>query len=105
MSKAPATKTDIIDCLVERTGTPKASATQILNVILSFISEALKQEQAVSLVGFGTFLTKDRPARTGRNPRTGKPIPIAAARIPVFRASKGLKDTVNCEATLAQESA
>ncbi|HBC01329.1 MAG TPA: DNA-binding protein HU, partial [Pseudomonas sp.] len=56
---------------------------------------ALKAGDSVVLVGFGTFAVKERAARTGRNPQTGKPINIAAAKIPGFKAGKALKDAVN----------
>jgi DNA-binding protein HU-beta len=59
------------------------------------ITSSLKAGNSVSLVGFGSFNVKDRPARTGRNPQTGAPIQIAAARVPSFKAGKALKDSVN----------
>jgi len=59
------------------------------------IAASLKSGNSVSLVGFGSFNVKDRPARTGRNPQTGAPIQIAAARVPSFKAGKALKDAVN----------
>ena len=57
--------------------------------------EAIKKGDQVVLVGFGTFSVKDRAARTGRNPQTGQPIQIAAAKIPSFKAGKALKDALN----------
>ena len=58
------------------------------------ITESLKAGDKVALVGFGTFDVKDRPERTGKNPRTGEPVAIAATRVPTFKAGKGLKDAV-----------
>jgi DNA-binding protein HU-beta len=59
------------------------------------VTESLKQGDSVSLVGFGTFSIKERAARTGRNPQTGQPIEISAAKVPSFKAGKALKDSVN----------
>ncbi|MFT6909921.1 MAG: DNA-binding protein HU-beta, partial [Oleiphilaceae bacterium] len=59
------------------------------------VTNALKSGDQVTLIGFGTFSVKDRAARTGRNPQTGAEIQIAAAKIPSFKAGKGLKDAVN----------
>ncbi len=63
--------------------------------LIDAIAGALKAGDSVVLVGFGTFAVKERAARTGRNPQTGKPINIAAAKIPGFKAGKALKDAVN----------
>jgi len=59
------------------------------------ITDSLKKGESVSLVGFGTFAIKERAARTGRNPQTGQPIEISAAKVPSFKAGKALKDAVN----------
>ncbi len=59
------------------------------------VTESLKKGDTVSLVGFGTFSVKERAARTGRNPQTGEPIQISAAKVPTFKAGKALKDSVN----------
>jgi DNA-binding protein HU-beta len=66
-----------------------------LDALVDSVADALKKGDQVVLVGFGTFSVKDRAARTGRNPQTGEPIQIAAARIPSFKAGKALKDAVN----------
>ena len=63
--------------------------------MVASITESLQKGDDVALVGFGTFTVRDRAARTGRNPQTGKEIQIAAAKVPAFRAGKGLKDAVN----------
>lgn len=73
----------------------KADAARALDATLASVSEALEQGDTVTLVGFGSFYVGDRAARTGRNPRTGKNIKIKAAKVPKFRAGKGLKDSVN----------
>ncbi len=59
------------------------------------IAGALKKGDQVSLVGFGTFVVRERAARAGRNPKTGETIEIAASKVPTFKAGKGLKDAVN----------
>nr|WP_221200428.1 HU family DNA-binding protein [Litorivivens lipolytica] len=74
---------------------PKAAAGRALDAVVDSITDALKKDDSVSLVGFGTFSVKERAARTGRNPQTGEPINIAAAKIPSFKAGKALKDAVN----------
>ena len=74
---------------------PKAAATRALDAMLETITDSLKQSEQVVLPGFGTFASKDRPPRTGRNPKTGEPIQIAASRVASFKAGKGLKDALN----------
>ncbi|OSM00342.1 putative histone-like protein [Magnetofaba australis IT-1] len=73
----------------------KAAATAAVDAVVASITEALKSGDAVSLIGFGTFSVSERAARTGRNPRTGKEIKIAAAKLPKFKPGKGLKDAVD----------
>jgi len=72
----------------------KKEAVAVVDAILTAIKKALKKGDAVTLVGFGTFDVRKRKARTGRNPQTGKAIKIAAKKVPVFKAGKGLKDAV-----------
>jgi DNA-binding protein HU-beta len=88
-------KSELIDAIAESADLSKASATRALDAALDGIVEALKSGDQVVLIGFGTFSVKDRAARTGRNPQTGAPIEIAAAKIPGFKAGKALKDAVN----------
>lgn len=88
-------KQELIDAVAESADLPKASATRALEAVIDSITDALKKGDSVSLVGFGSFTVKDRPARTGRNPQTGATINIAAARVPAFKAGKALKDSVN----------
>ncbi|MCL1861058.1 MAG: HU family DNA-binding protein [Proteobacteria bacterium] len=87
-------KTELIDAIAERAGVTKATAGKVLDATTAAIMATLKNEEDVTLVGFGTFYVGERAARTGRNPRTGKAIKIAAAKTPRFRAGKGLKDAV-----------
>jgi DNA-binding protein HU-beta len=88
-------KSELIDAIAESADLSKASATRALDAALDGIVDALKSGDQVVLIGFGTFSVKDRAARTGRNPQTGAPIEISAARIPGFKAGKALKDAVN----------
>ncbi|HEP0576450.1 TPA: HU family DNA-binding protein [Enterobacter hormaechei subsp. steigerwaltii] len=70
-------------------------AGRALDALIASVTESLQAGDDVALVGFGTFAVKERAARTGRNPQTGKEITIAAAKVPGFRAGKALKDAVN----------
>jgi len=88
-------KTELIDKISESADISKASASRALEATLDAITDSLKQSDPVVLVGFGTFTVKDRAARTGRNPQTGAPIQIAAARVPAFKPGKALKDSLN----------
>jgi DNA-binding protein HU-beta len=88
-------KSELIDAIAASADLPKAAAGRALDAVLETIESTLKSGDPVTLVGFGTFSVKDRAARTGRNPQTGAPIQIAAAKIPGFKAGKSLKDAVN----------
>lgn len=88
-------KSEFVDAVAESADIPKSTAGKAVDAMVDVISKSLKQGQQVSLVGFGTFLTRDRDARQGRNPRTGETIQIKASRVPSFKAGKGLKDAVN----------
>ncbi len=88
-------KSELIDAIATKADLPKASAGRALDALIDAVSEALQQGDSVSLVGFGTFSVKDRAERQGRNPKTNEPITIKAARVPSFKAGKGLKDAVN----------
>lgn len=88
-------KAELIDAVAASADIPKAAAGRALDAIIESIEGALKKGDSVALVGFGTFSVKERAARTGRNPQTGAPIEIAAAKIPSFKAGKALKDAVN----------
>jgi DNA-binding protein HU-beta len=88
-------KQELIEAVAESADISKAAAQRAVDGMISAISDALGKGDQVSLVGFGTFLVRDRAARTGRNPKTGEPIQIAAAKNPAFKAGKALKDAVN----------
>ncbi len=89
-------KTEIVAALGERAGISRAEATKVVDALFSvedgIIAEALRNGEKITITGFGSFETKKREARTGRNPRTGKEIQIAASTNAAFRAGKGLKD-------------
>ncbi len=88
-------KSELIDAIAAQADIPKAAAGRALDAMIDSIAAALKGGDQVALVGFGTFLVKERAARTGRNPQTGAPIEIKAAKVPGFKAGKALKDAVN----------
>ncbi len=88
-------KSELIDAVAEGADISKAAATRAVDTVFDSITNSLKKGDQVSLVGFGSFVVKDRAARTGRNPRTGETINIAAAKNPTFKAGKALKDAVN----------
>ena len=88
-------KTQLIDVVATKTGLTKKAAEAAVNAANEAITEALKAGDKVQIIGFGTYEVKERAAREGRNPKTGETITIAAAKKPVFSASKVLKDEVN----------
>ncbi len=91
-------KSDLVDAVADRTGMTKADAARAVDALFGpdggVIARALKKNDRVQITGFGTFEAKQRKARTGRNPRTGETIRIAATKTPSFRAGKGLKDAI-----------
>ncbi len=88
-------KTQLVDALAEKSGVTKADATRVLDSFVEVVGDTLAEGGEIALVGFGTFKTSARKARTGRNPKTGEEIQIAEANVPAFKAGKGLKDKVN----------
>lgn len=88
-------KQELVASIAEKAGMTKADAARALDATVAAVTEALRQDETVTLVGFGSFYVGERAARTGRNPRTGKNIKIKAAKVPKCRAGKGLKDSVN----------
>lgn len=88
-------KSELIEHIAESADISKAAAGRALDAALGAIASALKAGQEVSLVGFGSFYVGERAARSGRNPQTGASIEIAAAKLPKFRAGKGLRDAIN----------
>ena len=88
-------KSDISSHVASQASVSKAAADTAVNAVFSAITDALAREESVTIAGFGTFSTKRRPAREGRNPRTGESITIAASVAPSFKAGKTLRDAVN----------
>lgn len=88
-------KSELIDSVAKSADISKAAAQRALDAMVSAVRVSLKRGQMVTLVGFGTFYVGKRKARSGRNPRTGAAIKIAAAKVPKFRAGKALKDALN----------
>lgn len=89
------TKKDLIAAIAKRTGEKKATVEHVFNATLTEIENALLIGDAVAINGFGTFETKRREARTGRNPRTGEPVEIAASTSVAFKPAKALKVSLN----------
>ena len=90
-------KSDLVDALADSAGMTKADASRALDALFGsggVIARALRADQRVQITGFGTFESKHRKARMGRNPRTGATIHIAASKTPGFRAGKGFKDAI-----------
>ena len=88
-------KSELVVALAEKTEMTKKSAETSLNALVEIITDELKNGGKIQLVGFGTFETRERAAREGRNPRTKEPITIPASTVPVFKAGKELKEKVN----------
>ena len=88
-------KAELTAAIVKKTQFTKKDAEKALSAVTDVIAEALAKGDKVQIVGFGSFEVRNRPARVARNPRTGEQIKIAASKAPVFKAGKGLKDSVN----------
>ncbi len=88
-------KAELIEAVAEDAEMTKAEAGRAIDAVVNSITAAMKKQDDVSLIGFGTFTVRERAARAGRNPQTGETIQIAAAKVPAFKAGKALKDAVN----------
>ncbi len=88
-------KNELVAAIAEKTELKKTDITKVIDAFTKVVEEELKADQKVQLVGFGTFEVSERPARTGRNPRTGEAMPIAASKAPKFKAGNALKKAVN----------
>ena len=91
----PSARDEIIKHIAKKIPTNQDNAKKALDAVLACISESLKDGKIVRLIGFGTFSVQDKAASTGRNPRTGEPIEIAASKRLVFKAGKDLKEAIN----------
>ena len=87
-------KTELIAIAAENSGITKKDAERVINAALEAVTASLVKGEKIQISGFGTFETKDREARVGRNPHTKEAIEIPATRVPSFKASKALKDAV-----------
>lgn len=87
-------KSELIEAIAQEADISKAAAQKALDATTNAVTTALKQGDTVTLVGFGTFYVGKRAERQGRNPKTGEPLTIAAAKTPKFRAGKALKDAL-----------
>ena len=88
-------KTELVNVVAAETNLAKKDVDAVINATIKAITEALKEDDKVAIIGFGTFEAKATSEREGRNPKTGETITIAASKKPVFSASKVLKDEVN----------
>ncbi|MGM0562761.1 MAG: HU family DNA-binding protein [Pseudomonadota bacterium] len=88
-------KTEFVEAVADAADLSKANAAAAVDATLNAITDALKKGDQVTLTGFGTFLVRERDARTGRNPQTGETIQIKASKVPAFKAGKALKDALN----------
>lgn len=88
-------KTDLVKAVAQKADMTQKDAEKAINAVFASIEEALASDDKVQIIGFGTFEVKVREERKGRNPQTGNEITIPASKNPVFKAGKGLKDTVN----------
>lgn len=88
-------KSELIEVVAQSADISKAAASRAIDAFVTSVTDALKEGDQVTLVGFGTFAVRERAARTGRNPRTGESITIPASKAPGFKAGKALKDAVN----------
>ncbi|MCX8073841.1 MAG: HU family DNA-binding protein [Candidatus Binatia bacterium] len=89
------TKAELIESVASKVDLPRALAEKVVNVLFDDIVAALRQGEKVNISGFGTFAVSTRKARTGRNPKTGETIEIAASRSAKFKAGKQLRDSLN----------
>ncbi|NGQ94582.1 HU family DNA-binding protein [Brevibacillus sp. SYP-B805] len=87
-------KTELVAKVAEATELTKKDAAKAVDAVLDAIAGALKQGEKVQLIGFGNFEVRERAARKGRNPQTGKEIQISASKVPAFKPGKQLKDSI-----------
>ena len=88
-------KSDLASQITTDASLSRAAVDSVIDAVFSTISDALANDEAVTIAGFGTFSTRARAARQGRNPQTGEPITIAASKAPAFKAGKALRAAVN----------
>lgn len=89
------TKNDLIDAVAESSGLKKDQASKAINAVLRVVTDTLSRGESIALTGFGTFMVRDRAARTVRNPVTGGQLNVEKRRVPAFKPGKGLRDSVS----------
>jgi len=90
-------KAELIAAVAQTAGLTKKDADKAVSAVVDVITKALVEGDKVQLVGFGTFETRERNAREGKNPQTGEKITIAASTVPAFKAGRALKEAVNAK--------
>lgn len=88
-------KSQLVDSVAKKSGLTIKDSTAAVNAVVDSIKDALASGDTVTLIGFGTFLVRERAARNGRNPRTGEIVKIPAVKVPAFKPGKTFKDVVN----------
>jgi DNA-binding protein HU-beta len=88
-------KTELVAAIAAKAELSKKDSEKAVKAFIEAVTAELKAGKKVQLIGFGTFQTSERKARTGKNPRTGEAVKIAACTVPAFKAGKGLKEKVN----------
>jgi integration host factor subunit beta len=99
MNDATVTKADLVEDVIKVTRLPRKESEQIVEIVFDSIISALQGGDKIEIRGFGSFRTRERRGRVGRNPKTGEKVDVPAKRIPFFKPSKELKDYVNTEAS------
>ncbi len=102
MGNKTLTRADLAEALVEKVGLPRNESQELVEVVLKEISDSLASGEPVKLSSFGSFGIRQKGERVGRNPKTGKEVPITPRRVLVFRPSNIMKDKIN--AGLAQQT-
>jgi|SRR5262252_2813577 len=106
MSKQPTlTKADLIEEVLRVTELPRKESETIVETIFDSIIQSIQKGEKIEIRGFGSFRTRQRRGRTGRNPKTGEKVDVPAKRIPFFKPSKELKDFVNSEEAASMTAA
>ena len=95
------TKSELIDAIAARGELTKARAEQVVGCVFDLMTEALQRGEGIEIRGFGSFTVRPYEPYSGRNPRTGEPVPVPAKRLPFFKVGKELKELVNASRHIA----
>jgi integration host factor subunit beta len=98
------TKSELIDAVAQRTRITKSRAEQVVNCVFEAMTTALEADEGIEIRGFGSFTVRHYKAYNGRNPRTGKPVPVPPKRLPFFKVGKELKELVNAPLVAKQKA-